>query len=80
MTAGGKSVINCPACGAWANVLETRDNKGKTQTRRRYECANLHRFTTTEQAVGHVTNAADVSGGRPAVRTGDSGDVDHGRE
>lgn len=39
--------MNCQRCGAWASVLETRVKSDKT-TRRRYECANLHRFTTIE--------------------------------
>lgn len=39
--------MKCPICGTWTEVLETRNNKNNT-TRRRYECANLHRFTTTE--------------------------------
>ena len=41
--------MNCPECGKYTEVLETRDNpKG---VRRRYECANLHRFTTQEALV-----------------------------
>ena len=39
--------MNCQRCGAWANVLETRVRSDNI-TRRRYECANLHRFTTLE--------------------------------
>jgi transcriptional regulator NrdR family protein len=39
--------MKCPTCSAWVRVLETR-NKPNNQTYRRYECANLHRFTTTE--------------------------------
>ena len=38
----------CPHCGAWAKVLSTRTQSGGHLTRRRYECANEHRFTTTE--------------------------------
>ena len=34
--------MNCPQCGAWSSVLETRG------TRRRRECGNGHRFTTLE--------------------------------
>ncbi len=40
----------CPTCNAWTRTLETREKPGHT-TYRRYECANLHRFTTLEQAV-----------------------------
>jgi transcriptional regulator NrdR family protein len=39
--------LNCPDCGTWAIVKETRKRPDKTM-RRRYECANLHRFTTIE--------------------------------
>ena len=41
--------MKCPACGAWAVVKETRPNKESNTRRRRYECANEHRFTTIEQ-------------------------------
>ena len=72
-------MLNCPECGAWANVLQTRDNKANDMVRRRYECINLHRYTTIEQIVGGVIDAADVFGGRPRVYAGDPGDVDSGR-
>jgi transcriptional regulator NrdR family protein len=32
-------------------VLETRQRKADDATTRRYECANLHRFTTEEKPV-----------------------------
>ena len=38
--------MNCPHCGVWSRVLETRAYK--THKARRYECANLHRFSTSE--------------------------------
>jgi transcriptional regulator NrdR family protein len=38
--------MKCPACGAWSEVKDTRQQKGYT-TRRRI-CANEHRFTTKE--------------------------------
>ena len=38
--------MNCPKCGVWTSVLDTR-NKGSFTTRRR-ECANGHKFTTEE--------------------------------
>ena len=38
--------MKCPTCGTWTEVLETRKLAG--YTRRRYQCANLHRFTTRE--------------------------------
>ena len=41
--------MNCPTCDTYTEVLETRTNPdGK---RRRYECANMHRFTTQEVLV-----------------------------
>lgn len=39
--------MKCPRCGAWTEVLETRQAADNV-TRRRYECANEHRFTTIE--------------------------------
>lgn len=39
--------MNCPQCGAWTRVLETR-TKVTNVVSRRYECANLHKFTTIE--------------------------------
>ncbi|CAB4136578.1 hypothetical protein UFOVP312_20 [uncultured Caudovirales phage] len=39
--------MKCPRCNAWSEVLETRIKEDNTK-RRRYECANLHRFTTIE--------------------------------
>lgn len=39
--------MNCPRCGAYSAVLETRAGPLGT-TRRRRECANMHRFVTFE--------------------------------
>jgi transcriptional regulator NrdR family protein len=39
--------MKCPKCGTWSIVLSTRSTQKNTCTRRR-ECANMHRFTTTE--------------------------------
>ena len=41
--------MQCPECGTWTQVLETR--KQSDYTRRRYQCANMHRFTTKEVVV-----------------------------
>ena len=41
--------MKCPRCDAWTEVLETR--KLVDHTYRRYECANLHRFSTKEMPV-----------------------------
>jgi transcriptional regulator NrdR family protein len=41
--------MKCPECATWASVKETRNTpEGK---RRRYECANMHRFTTRETVI-----------------------------
>lgn len=40
--------MKCPHCEAWTEVRETRQRTDGTK-RRRYECANLHRFTTVER-------------------------------
>lgn len=42
--------MKCPRCDAWAEVLETRVRVDGVR-RRRYVCANLHRFTTLEVLV-----------------------------
>jgi transcriptional regulator NrdR family protein len=46
--------VKCPRCNAWALVLETRAKDNNTM-RRRYECGNLHRFWTIEQAMPEIT-------------------------
>jgi len=40
--------VKCPICSAWTLVKETRKRENNI-TVRRYECANLHTFRTTEQ-------------------------------
>lgn len=45
----------CPTCKAWVEVMETRQRQNNT-IYRRYECANTHRFVTTE-AVTRVIKA-----------------------
>jgi transcriptional regulator NrdR family protein len=45
--------MKCPQCGAWTLTKETRATP-KGDTRRRYECANGHRFTTKETVVPTV--------------------------
>lgn len=39
--------MKCPICDAWTDTLETRTRADGTK-RRRYECANGHRFSTLE--------------------------------
>lgn len=42
--------MKCPTCQTYTEVLETRQRDDGTKYRR-YQCANLHRFTTTETPV-----------------------------
>ena len=49
--------MKCLKCNAWASVLRT-DARSK-YVYRRYECANLHRFSTREYLVD-VTSRADT--------------------
>ncbi len=39
--------MKCPVCGTWTLVKETRQRLDNAKYRR-YECANMHRFTTLE--------------------------------
>jgi len=41
--------MNCPECGAWSVILETRSSTARY--RRRRECGNGHKFTTEEIVV-----------------------------
>lgn len=53
--------MKCPHCNAWSDVLETRTRTDETK-RRRYQCANMHRFSTNEHVIedrsDHKTPAA----------------------
>ena len=40
--------MKCPICSTWTSIKETR-KRDNNITVRRYECANLHTFKTTEQ-------------------------------
>ena len=42
--------MKCPECGTWTEVLDTRMRKDGSR-RRRYQCANLHKFWTEERIV-----------------------------
>lgn len=46
--------MKCPACGAWTFVKETRKQDDQTK-KRRYECANEHRFYTVETLIRVIT-------------------------
>ena len=39
--------MKCLVCGTWTLVKETRQRADNAKYRR-YECANMHRFTTLE--------------------------------
>jgi transcriptional regulator NrdR family protein len=54
--------MNCPKCGVWTSVLDTR-NRGSFTTRRR-ECANGHKFTTEEHVKLQNLDARKSSGVR----------------
>ena len=43
-------MFKCPECNVWTEVLDTR-LKSDGSRRRRYQCANLHRFWTEERIV-----------------------------
>ena len=42
--------MKCPVCKTYTEVLETR-KRADNITRRRYLCANMHRFTTMEVVI-----------------------------
>ena len=57
--------MKCPEWGKWTEVLETRSRLDGSR-RRRYQCANLHRFNTEERVVlgrssTHTEKAAVLS-------------------
>lgn len=56
--------MKCPECGTWTEVLESVLRKDGSR-RRRYQCANMHRFNTEERVVGrsstHTEKAAVLS-------------------
>jgi transcriptional regulator NrdR family protein len=43
--------VKCPECGTWTEVLESVLRRDGSR-RRRYQCANMHRFNTEEKVVG----------------------------
>ena len=44
--------MNCPACGAWTSVVQTKTAADNVERRRR--CGNNHTFITEEQIVKPV--------------------------
>ena len=57
--------MKCPVCSAWTSVKETRTRKTDGVVKRRYECANLHRFTTEERVRQTFEVAATHSAAQP---------------
>ena len=41
--------MKCPECGAWSNVLSTRETDAGV--RRRHECGNEHRFSSLQTVI-----------------------------
>lgn len=58
--------MNCPTCGAWSEVLDTRATASTDTTRRRRQCANGHRFATVE-VYAQMVNAGAVSRALAAI-------------
>jgi len=54
--------MKCPVCQTWVLVKESRQRPDNTMYRR-YECANLHRFVTTEQVVRVIEPRKPKHGG-----------------
>ena len=57
--------MKCPECGTWTEVLESVLRRDGSR-RRRYQCANMHRFNTEERVVlgrssTHTEKAAALS-------------------
>lgn len=59
--------MKCPTCGAWSNVLETRNGPHESMRRRR-ECANGHRFITLEVLPTVIHQDAKLSTARAVAK------------
>lgn len=42
--------MSCPRCGAWTDIYDSRSPDPNVR-RRKYVCANLHRFVTISEEV-----------------------------
>lgn len=58
--------MKCPICKAWTVVKETRLRSDGSRYRR-YECANLHRFTTRERL--ETVDQQKLGPGKPRKHT-----------
>lgn len=52
--------MKCPICNTWTRVLQTRSVQD-SEKRRRYECANMHRFSTLEKILLEINEQQIVS-------------------
>ena len=52
--------MNCPECGAWTTISETRLTV--MRYRRRRECGNGHKFTTEEVVVSQEQLTEELNG------------------
>jgi transcriptional regulator NrdR family protein len=43
--------MKCPVCGSYTEIIDSRMYPDGVRRRRRYQCANMHRFTTIEVIV-----------------------------
>ena len=58
--------MNCPECGAWTTISETRLTV--MRYRRRRECGNGHKFTTEEVVVSQEQLNSELNGRLKAFR------------
>jgi transcriptional regulator NrdR family protein len=58
--------MNCPECGAWTTISETRLTV--MRYRRRRECGNGHKFTTEEVVVSQEQLTSELNGRLKAFR------------
>ena len=52
--------MNCPRCGAWTDLLETR-TRSNGEKARRYECGNEHRFTVLGDVITDPVHKSELN-------------------
>ena len=62
--------MNCPECGTWTTISETRNTV--MRYRRRRECGNGHKFTTEEVVVSQEQLDLESRGRLKAFREKDA--------
>lgn len=50
LTMARNKTMNCPRCGAWTDIYDSRAPDANVR-RRKYVCANMHRFVTISEEV-----------------------------